>query len=202
MGYSPRYHFYTSQWPNHHSETDDWAVIEREIKSARESGSTPADYSGYVIDTHTGKRTDFWLKGIVENSDVPAPPEPREPAAREAEKWLLEYPQAIAIRNEWGPDICFYSHQQTIELLEAYSAELRAALKDMTYVAGQTIVEQVRAAKAETRAEAAERSLLQARLILDDPKRKVEYGTPEYFLIQRLRTALASTSAPSSEAAK
>lgn len=63
--------------------------------------------------------------------DKTSPPEPREPAAREAEKWLLEYPQAIAIRNEWGPDICFYSHEQTIELLEAYSAELRANMDEL-----------------------------------------------------------------------
>ena len=43
------------------------------------------------------------------------------------------------------------------------------------------------------RAKAAEASLLQARLVIDDPERKVEYGTPEYFLIQRLRAALSTS---------
>jgi hypothetical protein len=66
MGYSPRYHMTTSEWPNQHSETDDWQVIAREISRCQDRG----DYTGFVIDTHTGKRTDFDSKGILAGARI------------------------------------------------------------------------------------------------------------------------------------
>lgn len=61
MGYSPRYHYTTSEWPNHHTETDDWNNIAKEISRCQYRGG----YTGFVIDTHTGKRIDFGPKGII-----------------------------------------------------------------------------------------------------------------------------------------
>jgi len=55
MGYSPRYHIYTSEFPGHHSETDDWGCVESEMKRCKDRG----DYNGVAIDTHTGKKTHF-----------------------------------------------------------------------------------------------------------------------------------------------
>lgn len=60
MGYSPRYHTTTSHYPNQHSETDDWQIVAGTISDCQYRG----DYTGFVIDTHTGERTNFGPKGI------------------------------------------------------------------------------------------------------------------------------------------
>ena len=55
MGYSPRYRIWTSEWPNHESETDSEEAIDREKRRCKERG----DYYGYIRDTHTGQKKQF-----------------------------------------------------------------------------------------------------------------------------------------------
>lgn len=108
----------------------------------------------------------------------------REPAAREAtQRFHLAHPELLATVRSLDIGSIY-------NFAEAYSAELRAEIATLNE-AWKEDLKQWAEEQRESRA-----SLLQARIILDDPERKVEYGTPEYFLIQRLRTALASTSAP------
>jgi hypothetical protein len=52
---------------------------------------------------------------------------------------------------------------------------------------------------AEAEAEKAKARLVRVEAIIDDPDRKVEYGTPEYFLLQRIRAALTPEPATKAE---
>jgi hypothetical protein len=105
------------------------------------------------------------------------------------------------------PDECFeFAADFALSLVEELKGQVAAQEKEINRLTGMWAERadesegwQSKFNAAEAEAEKAKARLVRVEAIIDDPDRKVEYGTPEYFLLQRIRAALTPEPATKAE---